>query len=89
MGNMTRHKKNKGLQEALKNKENEEFFARTGKTIGEAGRDKRAEKIAERRDYRALERRHDGAARTLATRLWSKCAAETEARQSAKDLAEE
>ena len=41
----------------------EEFFARTGKTIGEAGRDKRAENIAGRRDYRALERRHDGAVR--------------------------
>ena len=39
------------------------FFARTGKMIGEVGMDKRAENAAERRDYPALERGHDGAAR--------------------------
>ena len=66
----TRHRKKnkKELHEALK-KKNEEFFARTGKIIVETGRNKHAENIAERRDYRSLERRHDGAA-MHATRLW-------------------
>ena len=46
-----------------------------------------AEAIAERRDYRTLERRHDGAARARDEAV-AKCAAETEARQSAESLAE-
>ena len=51
MGNTTRNKKTNKLelQEASK-KKNEEFFARTGKAIGEAGRDKHAENIADHRD---------------------------------------
>ena len=43
--------------------------------------------VAERRDYRALERRHGGAARALDEAV-AKYAAETEARQSAESLAE-
>ena len=59
---MTQQKNKKEVQGVLK-KKNEEFVARTGKTVREAGRDKRAENIAERRHHRALERRHDVAAR--------------------------
>ena len=88
MGNTTRHKKKnkKELQEGLKKKN--EFFARTGKTIGKAGRDKRADNMAERHDYHALERRHDGAARARDEAV-AKHASESEARQSAESLAEE
>ena len=50
-----------------------------GETNGEAGRDKRAENIAEGRDYRTLEPRHDGAARAREEAV-AKYAAETEAR---------
>ena len=42
----------------------------------------------ERRDHRSLERRHDGAA-SARDEAVDKCAAETEARQSAESLAEE
>ena len=57
-------------------KRNEEFFARTWKTIGKVGKDKRAENIAERSDYRAMERRHDGADRARDEAV-VKCAAIT------------
>ena len=61
----------------------EVFFARTGKTKGESGKDKRAENIAERRDYRALGRSHGGAAYARDEAV-NKCAAETEPCQLAR-----
>ena len=56
--------------------------------IGEAGRDKQAENNAGRRDEKACERRHDGAARASDVAV-AQCAEETESRRPAYALAEE
>ena len=83
MGNTTKHEKKnkKELQKGLKKKTPRSSSPARGKLLEKQG-DKRADNIAERGDYRALERRHDGAARARGE-VVAKHAAESEARQSA------
>ena len=87
--NMPRKKRpsKKDLQAAM-TKTNDAYHARTGKTMGKAGRDTRAENNAERYDYKALERRHSGTAiaRDVAV---AQCAEKAEGRRWAETLAEE
>ena len=69
---------------------NDAFFSRTGKTIGDAGRDRRGapRTAAERRDHHALEPRHDSVARARDVAV-ARCAEEAEGRRSAETLAAE
>ena len=84
-------RKKKGLtkqkHDALK-KTNDEFLARTGKTIGDAGRDSRAVNTRKRQDYPALERCFDGVARSRRVVI-AQLAEEVGARRSAERQAQE
>ena len=67
---------------------NHDFFSRAGKTMGEAGRDQRAENSGKISSYESLERCHDGAARARDV-ADAQCAEQTKARRSAEKLADE
>ena len=57
-----KNKTKKQRQEAIKSLR-DDFFSRTGKTMGEAGRDRYAENSSKVSSSEALGRRHDSAAR--------------------------
>ena len=79
MGNSRSRTTNTRDKQSAQKNNSHEFFARTGMTMFQAGRNKRDENAAECRELQTIERRHSNAARSRDVAL-ARCEEEVRAR---------